>query len=64
MTIDGGQPLSGPILAEYLTRYPEVELQVELTDRRVDLVEEGFVLALRSGVPPTRPSSRAFASHG
>jgi DNA-binding transcriptional LysR family regulator len=49
MTVEGGQMLLGPILAEYLTRYPQVRLQVELMDRRVDLVEEGFDLAIRAG---------------
>lgn len=52
MTIEGGQTLLGPILSEYCELYPQVELQVELTDRRVDLVEEGFDIALRSGVLP------------
>jgi DNA-binding transcriptional LysR family regulator len=50
MTVEGGQTLLGPILAEYLSRYPQVRLQIELLDRRVDLVEEGFDLAIRAGV--------------
>jgi DNA-binding transcriptional LysR family regulator len=52
MTVEGGQALLGAILAEYLTRYPQVRLQVELLDRRVDLVEEGFDLAIRAGALP------------
>src|SRR5215472_2623769 len=36
----------GPALADYLSRYPEVVLDVTLDDRFVDLVEEGFDLAL------------------
>ena len=52
MTMEGGQAVLAPILAEYLTRYPEVQLQVELTDRRVDLVEEGFDVAIRTGALP------------
>jgi DNA-binding transcriptional LysR family regulator len=52
MTVEGGQTLLGPILAEYLERYPRVELEVELLDRRVDLVEEGFDVAIRAGVLP------------
>jgi DNA-binding transcriptional LysR family regulator len=39
----------GPALAEYLSRYPEVVVDVTLDDRFVDLVEEGFDLALRVG---------------
>jgi DNA-binding transcriptional LysR family regulator len=39
----------GPIAAELLRRYPEIELEVVATDRVVDLVEEGFDLAIRAG---------------
>src|SRR5687768_15382144 len=52
MTVEGGQALLGPILAEYLARYPQVKLQIELMDRRVDLIEEGFDLAIRAGALP------------
>ena len=37
------------LLAEFLARYPGVQLDVVLTSRRVDLVSEGFDLALRAG---------------
>jgi DNA-binding transcriptional LysR family regulator len=48
-TIEGGQFLLAPIFAEYMQRYPGVELEVVLADRHVDLVAEGFDLAVRSG---------------
>lgn len=41
-----------PLLSEYLQRYPDVQLDVYCSDRRVDLVEERFDLALRAGPPP------------
>ena len=44
--------LLGPILAEYLSRYPDVRIDLVCTDRRVDLVEERFDLALRAGATP------------
>jgi len=42
----------GPLLAEYLRLYPEVRVDLLCTDRRVDLVEERFDLALRAGATP------------
>lgn len=39
----------GPIVAEYLERYPEVEVEMVCSDRRVDLVEERFDVAVRAG---------------
>jgi len=42
--------LLGPLVAEYLRRYPEIEVDVVLTGRVVDLVAEGFDVAIRAGV--------------
>jgi DNA-binding transcriptional LysR family regulator len=42
----------GPILAEYLRLYPDVQVDLVCTDRNVDLVEERFDLALRMGYTP------------
>ena len=41
-----------PALSVYLARYPEVSLDVVLSDRVVDLVEEGFEAAIRIGPLP------------
>jgi DNA-binding transcriptional LysR family regulator len=41
-----------PDSTEFLARYPEVRLHFELTDRRVNLVEEGFDAAIRVGDQP------------
>lgn len=38
-----------PAMAEYLARNPEVKFDVSLSDRVVDLVEEGFDLGVRIG---------------
>lgn len=38
-----------PLLADYLSQWPELEAEVNLTDRVMDVVEEGFDLALRIG---------------
>lgn len=39
------------MLAEYHQRYPDVSFDVDLSGRRVSLVEEGFDLALRATTP-------------
>lgn len=39
----------GPLIAEFLKRYPDVRIDVLLVDRRVDLIEEGLDLAVRIG---------------
>lgn len=40
-----------PMVAAFLNDHPEVTISVTLTDRLVDLVEEGFEAALRVGTP-------------
>lgn len=38
-----------PALGDFLSRYPEVELDVTLTDRFIDLIDEGVDVAVRIG---------------
>ena len=38
-----------PLWAEFMERHPAITLDIELTDRRIDLLEEGFDLAIRIG---------------
>ncbi len=40
------------MLARYMLKYPLVELHVESTNRRVDVIEEGFDIAIRVRFPP------------
>lgn len=42
------QPLA-PAIASFITRHPAVKFDVSVSDRVVDLVEEGFDLAIRVG---------------
>ncbi|MFD2884402.1 LysR substrate-binding domain-containing protein [Pseudomonas lini] len=42
----------GPMLTRYMLKYPLVELFIESTNRRVDLIHEGFDIALRVRFPP------------
>lgn len=47
--IELGQDVMGDVLGRYAARYPDVELEVSLTDRVVSLVDESFDLAIRVG---------------
>jgi DNA-binding transcriptional LysR family regulator len=47
--VEFGIDLLGALAAEYLQRYPDVTLELDLSNRFVDLIEEGFDLALRAG---------------
>ncbi|MCW3480825.1 LysR family transcriptional regulator [Neisseriaceae bacterium JH1-16] len=42
----------GSLLAEFRQRYPQVTVELELTDRRIDMLEEGVDLALRISDAP------------
>jgi DNA-binding transcriptional LysR family regulator len=46
---DFGQGALSAIIARFVARYPQVEIEVVITGRRVNLVDEGFDLALRAG---------------
>lgn len=57
----------GDMLAAYMLRYPRVELHVEATDRRVDVVGEGIDIAIRVRTPPLEDSDlvlRVLAERG
>ena len=42
----------GPMLAAFLQAYPQVELQLDATNRRVDVIGEGLDVAIRVRPPP------------
>jgi DNA-binding transcriptional LysR family regulator len=41
-----------PLLPEFMARYPEIMVDFELTDRRIDLITEGVDVVLRAGPEP------------
>jgi len=51
------------VLPEFVERYPELTVEASLTDRLVDLIEEGYDVAVRMGKPPdTRLIARKLAT--
>ncbi len=50
MPIIIGRPLITPLLFELGERHPQLSFDISYSDRRVDLIEEGIDLAIRSGV--------------
>lgn len=44
-----GQQIISKHLDKYIQQYPDVDITLELTNRRIDLIEEGFDLAIRIG---------------
>lgn len=41
-----------PLLPAFRARYPAVSVEVEVSNRNIDFVEQGFDLAIRLGAPP------------
>lgn len=52
-----------PILGDFMRAYPEIELDLDITDRLVDVIEEGFDVVVRIGEPvDSRLSARQLGS--
>ncbi|OQP30663.1 LysR family transcriptional regulator [Pantoea latae] len=41
--------LNGELLAEFITRYPQIELDITVTDREFDIVQQGYDAGVRLG---------------
>lgn len=44
-------PLMLPVLGDFMAEYPEIELDLDFSDRLVDVIEEGFDAVVRTGEP-------------
>jgi DNA-binding transcriptional LysR family regulator len=63
-TLGFGRTAIAPLVSSFAQRYPQVEVEVEVTDRPIDLVESGFDLAIRFGaLPDTRLNARRIMSN-
>ncbi len=51
-SISLGQHLLAPALSQFIERYPDIDIDLELTNRRVDLIEENFDAVIRVGELP------------
>jgi DNA-binding transcriptional LysR family regulator len=49
-SVTTGQQLLAPLLPSFMALFPNIELQLELTNRRIDLIEEGLDVAIRVGL--------------
>lgn len=57
-------PLLAPVIAEFVALYPEVSVNLTMSDRMIDLVEEGFDLAVRNmSVPDSSLVVRRVATY-
>jgi DNA-binding transcriptional LysR family regulator len=63
-TLGFGRTTIAPIISAFAQRYPQVEVQMEVTDRPVDLVDGGYDLAIRFGaLPDKRLNARRVMSN-
>lgn len=52
-----------PVLADFMAEYPEIELDLDFTDRLVDVIEEGFDVVVRTGqLSDSRLSARRLGA--
>ena len=53
-TLGFGRTTIAPLVSAFAKRYPHVEVQLDVTDRPIDLVETGVDLAIRFGALPDK----------
>lgn len=59
-----GRTIIAPLVSTFAGQYPEVEVQLEVSDRPIDLIDKGFDLAIRFGeLPDNRINARRIMSN-
>jgi DNA-binding transcriptional LysR family regulator len=63
-TLGFGRTTIAPLVSKFVKRYPQVEVQLDVTDRPIDLVGTGVDLAIRFGLlPDQRLNARRIMSN-
>lgn len=62
--VDFGVAVLAEVVTRYAARYPEVDVELHLASRFIDLVAEGFDVALRISMPPLKDSSLSAKALG
>jgi len=64
MTVGFGESVILPLMSKFMSLYPDIDVQLELTERVVDLVEENIDVAIRSGrLPDSTMIAKKLASN-
>jgi LysR family transcriptional regulator, transcriptional activator for dmlA len=59
-----GRTVIAPLVSAFAAQFPDVEVQLEVTDRPIDLIAKGFDLAVRFGeLPDNRLNARRLMSN-
>ena len=59
-----GRTVIAPLVSTFAAQFPDVEVQLEVTDRPIDLIAKGFDLAVRFGeLPDNRLNARRVMSN-
>jgi DNA-binding transcriptional LysR family regulator len=63
-TLGFGRSYIAPVVSAFCKRYPDVDVQLQLTDRPLNLAEEAFDVGIRFGEPPdARVIARKIAAN-
>lgn len=58
------EKILAPFIAGFMMRYPKVRVRLESSNRRVDVIEEGFDMAIRVREPPLEDSGLVLRQLG
>lgn len=63
-TFGFGRHVIAPVIADFVEKYPEVDVQLQLTDRPMSLIDEGIDVCVRFGnIPDARITARRIATN-